>query len=272
LVKFADLHLHTVFSDGTYTPNQLISDSLKSGLSAISVTDHDTVHGVEIIRNMAQGLDLEIIPGIELTAEYNGTEVHILGYFIDYQNSDLVEKLDSLKKIRVERAYKIIEKLKNMKIVLDAKKVFNLAQHGTVGRLHIARALVNDGLVGSLNEVFQKYIGDKCPAYVSGFRFSVAEAVRLIKRFGGVSVLAHPYSLGNDELIAGFVGDGVEGLEVYYSEHTNTMVRRYLKIAEDLRLLVTGGSDCHGVAKSEIKIGSIKIPYELVEKLKKAIL
>jgi predicted metal-dependent phosphoesterase TrpH len=269
-VKFADLHLHTIFSDGTYTPEELISESVKCGLSAIAVVDHDTVRGIKLSIESAEKNGIEVLAGIELTAEYDDIEVHILGYFFDYQDKGLIAKLEALKKNRIERVYKIIEKLEEIDITLDPKIVFDIAAGGTVGRLHIARALVKEGLVSSVFEAFRKYIGDKCPAYILGFRFSPDEAIRLIKDVGGIPVLAHPYSLNDDELVTKLIDCGIMGLEVYYPEHSQSMVNFYLNLAKKHNLLVTGGSDCHGNAKPKIMIGSIKIPYELVEKLKEA--
>lgn len=269
-MKFADLHLHTIFSDGTYTPQQLISESKKEGLSAICVADHDTVEGVAPSVEIAKKEDIEIIPGIELTAEDDGSEIHILGYLIDYKRKDFLEKLETLKKDRVERIYKIVEKLNALGIALKAQDIFEIAKGGSVGRLHVARAMVKVGFVGSIFEAFQKYIGDKCPAYVLGFRFTPQEAIKLIKNVGGIPVLAHPYSLNNDDLIPKFVDFGIMGLEVYYPEHSQGLINFYLRLAEKYNLLVTGGSDCHGSAKPEARIGSVKIPYELVEKLKEA--
>jgi len=269
-MKFADLHLHTIFSDGTYTPGELIAQVSKLGISAIAVVDHDTIDGVRPTIEIAKSADIEVLPGIELTAEYDGLEIHILGYCLDYNREDLKDTLDSLKKNRIERVYKIIDKLRILGIKLNAQDVFDIAKQGTVGRLHIARALVKKGFVGSIFEVFHKYIGDKGPAYVCGFRLSPYEVIRLIKDVGGIPVLAHPYSLNRDDLIPQFVDYGLMGLEVYYPEHTQSMVNFYLNLAQKFNLLVTGGSDCHGDAKPEAKIGSVKIPYALVENLKQA--
>lgn len=270
-MKFADLHLHTIFSDGTYTPEELILRSQKSGLSAIAVVDHDTVMGIDPVIQASGGQEIEVLPGIELSAEYEGQEVHILGYLIDYKNDKLLEKLEFLKKNRIERIYKIVDKLKANGIALEAESVFDISGGlGTVGRLHVARAMVKAKIVTSTGEAFYKYIGDKGPAYVCNFKFTPAEAIKLIKEVGGIPVLAHPYTLDEDDLIPVFVKLGLEGLEVHYPEHTQGMINFYLGLAKKYNLLVTGGSDCHGSAKSEIKIGSVKIPYELVEKLKEA--
>ncbi len=269
-MRFADLHLHTIFSDGTYTPDELISESAKCGLSAIAVCDHDTIDGVVPVTAAAKLKDIEVLESIELTAEYSGQEIHVLGYLIDYERKDLKERLDFLKKERVERVYKIADKLKEKGINLKTQDVFNLASQGTVGRLHIARAMVKEGIVKSTYEAFREHIGDKCYGYVLGFKFSAEEAIKLIRSSGGIPVLAHPYIMNNDDFIPKFVDYGLMGLEAYYPEHSQGMVNAYLRLAEKYNLLVTGGSDCHGNAKPEAKIGSIKIPYELVEKLKEA--
>ncbi|MFH1414058.1 MAG: PHP domain-containing protein [Candidatus Omnitrophota bacterium] len=268
-MKFADLHLHTTFSDGSHTPEGLVSEAIRVGLSAIAIVDHDTVEGIAPALEVAKTGELEILSGIELSAEYNNTEVHILGYLIDYKNQELSYKLDTLKKNRVERIYKIAEKLKEeMDVSLRPELVFAIAGEGTVGRLHVARAMVKEGIVGSVSEAFQKYIGDKCPAYVAGFKLSPAQAIELIKKMEGIPVLAHPYTIGDDQIILKFIEYGLMGLEVYYPEHSQGMVNYYLNLVKKHSLLVTGGSDCHGIAKPQIKIGSNKIPYELVERLK----
>lgn len=269
-VKFADLHLHTMFSDGTYTPAQVVQSAKKKGLAAIAIVDHDTVSGIKPTIEAARELDLEVIPGIELSVEYQNLEIHILGYLIDYENKALITKLDFLKINRIDRIYKIVGKLNELNVLLKPETVFELAGQGTPGRLHVARALVKEKLVASVFEVFYKYIGDNCPANVLGFKFTPEEAIKLVKDTGGIPVLAHPYLIKDDTLIPAFVAAGLRGLEVYYPEHTQSMVNYYLELAKKYNLLVTGGSDCHGNAKPQVKIGAVKIPYELVEKLKAA--
>jgi len=269
-VNYADLHLHTLFSDGTYSVAELIAKSAEAGLSAISLTDHDSVSGIREAIETAAGPGIEVLPGIELSTEYNAREVHILGYLFDYQNEALLRQLAALKKNRIERIYKIVEKLKLIGVDLPAESVFGLAGNGTVGRLHVARAMLKEGITGSIFEAFQKYIGDKCPAYVLGFRLSPEEAINLIKQAGGIPVLAHPYLINDDSVIKRFIESGLRGLEVYYPEHSQSLVNFYLDFAQKNNLLVTGGSDCHGSAKPEVRVGSIKIPYTLVEKLKQA--
>jgi len=269
-MKFADLHLHTLFSDGTYTPQELILEVSKLDISAIAVVDHDNIDGIEPTKESAKTKNIEVLSGIELTAECNGLEIHILGYLIDYKNKEFIEKIDFLKKNRIERIYKMLDRLQGMGIKLRAQDIFDIARQGTVGRLHVARAMVKEGLVGSTREAFGRFIGDKCPAYIAGFKLSPLEAIKLIKGVGGIPVLAHPHTLNRDDLILQFIDYGLMGLEVYYPEHTQGMINFYLSLAQKYNLLATGGSDFHGDAKSEAKIGSIKIPYDLVEKLKQA--
>ena len=266
-MKYADLHLHTLFSDGASSPAELIEEARKQSLSCISIVDHDTILGIEPALEYAQGRDVEVIPGIELTAEYNNQEIHILGYLIDYKDEHLSEKLEILKQNRIERVYKITEKLKAMGLTLAPDKVFALACCGTVGRMHVARAMVNEGLVGSESEAFKRYIGDNSRAYVCGFRFSPAEAIGLIRKVGGITVLAHPFCV-KDELTMHLIDLGLDGIEVYYPEHNQAATNLYLELARKHDLLITGGSDYHGATRPEVRMGSVRIPYDLVEKLK----
>lgn len=269
-MKFADLHLHTLFSDGTFTAGQIVSEAADSGLCAVSITDHDTVEAIPLALKEASQRNIEVLSGVELSVEFDGQEIHILGYLVDYRNKALLEKLEFLRKVRVERIYKITEKLKALGVSLDAQKVFAVSSIGTVGRLHVARAMLKDGIVSSIYEAFAKYIGDRGPAYVANFRFTPSEAIKIIKEAAGIPVLAHPYCLNRDDLIPVFVDMGLMGLEAYYPEHTQSMTNYYLGIAKNFNLLVTGGSDFHGDAKPDVRMGCVKVPYELVENLKKA--
>ena len=268
-MKYADLHLHTFFSDGTSSPAELIDEAQKQGIGCLSIADHDTVLGIEPALEYAREKDTEILTGIELTAEYDSQEIHILGYMIDYKDRSFREKLEILKQGRIERIYKITDKLKAMGFALAPEKVFALAGEGTVGRMHIAQAMTNEGIVGSPAEAFARFIGDKSRAYVCGFRFSPGEAIGLIRKVGGLAVLAHPYTV-RDEFVARLIELGLDGLEVYYPEHNSHTTAFYLNLARKHNLLITGGSDYHGLAKPQVKIGSARIPYNLVENLKQA--
>ena len=269
-MKFADLHLHTSFSDSTYTPEEVVREAARVGLCAIAIVDHDTLDGVPAALSAGKKYNVEVLSGIELTAQYENLEVHMLGYLIDHNYEPFKERLEVLRKIRIERIYKIVDRIKTVGVDLNPDTVFNLAQGSTVGRLHVARAMVKDGLVDSVAAAFKTYIGDKCPGYVLGFRLTPKEAVELIKEAGGIPVLAHPYIISKDRVLAEIIDCGIMGLEVYYPEHSQSTVNFYLDLAKKHDLLVTGGSDFHGDAKPEIKIGSIKLAYEFVEKLKAA--
>ncbi len=267
---FADLHVHTVFSDGTCTPEELLQEARKAGLSAISIVDHDSVEGIKPAFAAAPSASIEVLAGIELTTELENTEIHMLGYLFDYTDAGLLRRLEQLRQTRVERIYKIINKLKPLGVDLKPQTVFQISGTGTPGRLHIARALVQEGFVSSVGEAFQRFIGDRSPAHVLGFRFSSFEAIDLIKRVGGVPVLAHPYTIGNSGLIPQLIDYGLMGLEVYYPEHSQSHINYFLDIARQRNLLVTGGSDFHGTAKPDVALGAAKIPYEFVETLKNA--
>ena len=266
----ADLHLHSYCSDGTDSPEEIARKARRAGLSCIALADHDTVEGIPGCTEEARLLGLEVIPGVELTAEHEGSEVHILGYLIDWEQAAFREKLQELRKTRVERIYTMLEKLEEAGITLAPESVFSLAKQGTVGRLHLARAMVNAGIVSHVSEAFQRYIGDRCPAYVGHFKLTPADAINLITGAGGIPVLAHPYSLNNDELIGVLAKHGLRGLEVYYPEHSQSMINAYLRMAAEYGLLATGGSDYHGAAKPELVLGDFTVPYELVQKLKDA--
>lgn len=270
-MKFADLHLHTIFSDGTYTPDQIVDVSKREGLSCIAIADHDTVNAIEPAFLSAQVTEeLEILPAVELSAEYDGLEIHILGYLIDYRDERLVKKLDFLREKRIKRIHKMVDKLRGLNINIEAGDVEKLAGEGTIGRLHLARLMLKNEYVNSVFEAFQRYIGDKSPAYICGFHFGPQEAIKLIKDIGGIAVLAHPYSINHDELIPLLLDYGLDGLEVYYPDYTPNQTVYYEHLAQKYNLLITGGSDFHGEAKPQVQIGSVKIPYKLVERLKEA--
>jgi predicted metal-dependent phosphoesterase TrpH len=267
--KFADLHLHTYYSDGTFSPQQLIAEALNQNISCIAITDHDSVEALPIALSQ-KSADLEIIPGIELSCDYNGREIHILGYFIDYQNKELLKQLEIIREQRLERIGLMVEKLREMGIDITADEVFKLSGFGVVGRLHLARILLEKKAITNIREAFIKFIGEDCPAYVSRFRLSVQEAINIILDCKGVPVLAHPYTYGNEEFIVNLAGFGLKGIEVYYPEHSASRTERYKVLAERLGLVMTGGSDCHGDLKEDIKVGSVRISYELVERLRNA--
>ncbi|MDD5680669.1 MAG: PHP domain-containing protein [Candidatus Omnitrophica bacterium] len=266
--KFADLHVHTFHSDSTFTPEQVVDVAHKGGLAGIAITDHDNVAGIDPSIGFAGKYGMEIIAGVELTAEVDNLEIHILGYFIDWKAEWFEKKLVKIRQARLERIHAMIEKLKKQGVDIDPKKVFALSGPGAVGRLHLATVLYNEGIISSISEAFRKYIGQSAPCYVRKYKLTPKEAMDMILKLGGVPVLAHPHILGRDDLIPGFIKDGLRGMEVYHTEHSSAATSRYRDIASRYNLVMTGGSDCHGMGKGRVLLGKVKVPYSLVETLR----
>ncbi len=268
--KFADLHIHSTFSDGTLSPSEIIKKANKEGLAAIAITDHDCVDAIEPALKEAALYGIEVIPAVELSCEYKSNEVHILGYIIDYKDIWFRDRLKKLCQIRIDRVGKIVEKLKLYGVDIDTDHIFKLSGCGSVGRLHIAQAMQEKGYVSNLKVAFDKYIGDKAPCYVGNFKLTPEDCIEMINKIGGISILAHPGTLDTDELLKRLIGCGLRGIEVYHPDHRQSDIVNYLKLATRYKLLITGGSDFHGTRKEGVPLGSTKIPYELLEKLKDA--
>jgi hypothetical protein len=266
-MKFADLHLHTQFSDGTFTPEELVLRAQNVGLACIALTDHDTVEGCDRAAAACAAVKMEFIPGAELTAELGDTEVHILGYFLDTQNKLLLERIGKFQAVRQSRIREMCAALNQLGIPLKAESVFALANCKSPGRPHVARALVKEKLIGNLDEAFEKYLKKGRPAWVPKTKMSALEGVELIHQAGGLAVMAHPGLNRTDDIIPDLVKAGLDGIECFHTKHSTVMAERYLEIAEKYNLLVTGGSDCHGFSKKQPLIGTVKLPYEHVEKL-----
>ena len=267
-MKYADLHVHTHFSDSTFSPEEVVAYAKVAGLAAIAICDHDSVDGIDPCIEIGKELGVEIIPGVELTVVKEYAEIHILGYFINYKLEWLRKRLKATQEYRVDRIHKIVEKLRKEGIKIDASDVFKLAGKGSVGRLHIAQALIKAGGVKTYREIFDKYIGFLKPCYVSNVRFTPQEAIGMVLDAGGVPVVAHPYTMGIHDYIPELVKCGLRGIEVYHTDHKASAVKRYEGVAKEYGLLVTGGSDCHGMGKGRVLLGGVRVPYTLVEKLK----
>jgi predicted metal-dependent phosphoesterase TrpH len=267
-MKFADLHLHTQFSDGTFSPEELVAQARLHDLAAVALTDHDTVEGCDRAAVASRAAGIEFIPGTELTAEQDGHELHILGYFIDTQSPRLLSEIAHFQAVRQNRIREMVARLQALRVPLEAQSVFALANCRSPGRPHVARALVKAGLCANLDEAFERFLKKNRPAWVPKFKMSAASAVELIHQSGGLAVLAHPGLNRSDEVIPAMVEAGLDGIECFHTKHTAATSQHYLQIAERFRLLVTGGSDCHGFSKGKPLIGSVKIPMEYVEKLR----
>jgi len=267
--KFADLHMHTYFSDGTSSPEEVVEESLKARLSCIAITDHDTVEGVAATMAAARDKELEVISGIELSTEYEGKDIHILGYLIDHRSPVLLEKIRHIQQARIMRIQQMIDKLKEHGIDdIGLEEVCALTESNSVGRPHLASVLVKKKWVTNIKSAFDKYLGEGCPAYISKYKMTPVEGIDLIRGCGGVSVMAHPMSTNKDEVIPQLVNWGLQGLEVFYPNYSNTTIEYYKNLAKKHGLLMTGGSDAHGSNKDNTYIGKAQVPYEYVEQLK----
>lgn len=267
-MKYADLHVHTFYSDSTFSPEEAVSCARDKGLSAIAICDHDTVDGIGPSMEAGLATGIEIIPGVELTVEKADAEIHILGYFVNWQSDDFRKKLKEIQSFRVERINRMVEKLNAANVNVKSDEVFELAGRGTVGRLHLAKAMLKTGKVKSFREAFEKYIGFLKPCYVSSVRLTPPEAIEMLKKSGGVPVLAHPDVMGKDEYIPELVGYGLRGIEVYHTDHKGAAVDRYEGIASRYGLIMTGGSDCHGLGKGKVLLGGVRVSYEVVDRLR----
>jgi len=267
----ADLHIHTHFSDSTQSPQEVVEQARESDLSCISITDHDTIDGIQPTTEAARKFEIEVIPGIELSSEVNGKDVHLLGYLFDYKDHEFIRKINNIQNARISRMHEMIDKLKHMGIDnITPDEVCKLAQSNSVGRPHLATVLQEKGWVSSNQEAFNKYLADGALAYVPKFKQTPTEAIQLIREAGGIAVLAHPMLTKVDDLISSFVEAGLGGIEVYYPNTKNAVIQFYESLAQKHSLIMTGGSDAHGAVKKHTYVGKLKIPYELVEKLKEA--
>lgn len=265
----ADLHIHTTASDGLLSPEEVIRWAAQKKLSAVAITDHDTIKGIQPALEYSEKYPVEVVPGIEFSTEYNEEEIHILGYYIDYDNKELLKKLDEMYQSRFNRAIKMVDKLQEIGIQITLEQVQAIAENGTIGRPHIARAMQEKGYITNIKDAFKQYLGKGCPAYVERYRIGCKEAIDLIKRLGGVAVLAHPGLVDNRSYISDIIEMGIEGIEAYHTKHDDETIRFSVKLAADYNLLITGGSDCHGIfLNNEPILGNIWVDYKNVLLLK----
>jgi len=257
-----DLHLHTHHSDGTYTPRELAQHAANARLGTIALTDHDTVEGCPATRSACEQLGVQSIDGTELTAEANGIELHILGYRIDLLNPQLLRETTRFQQVRQDRIREIVACLNRLQIPLQSDTVFQLANCRSPGRPHVARALVQERLCRSVDEAFDRFLKKDRPAWVPKCKMSAARAIDLIHQAGGLAVIAHPALNRADHLVPELVEAGIDGIECFHSKHSAAISQHYLRLAATHGLLVTGGSDCHGLSKGKPLIGTVSLPQE----------
>jgi len=268
---FVDLHLHTTYSDGSFTPEELIKNAKKIGYSAIAITDHDTIKGLKPALKTARKYNLEVVPGIEFNTSFNKNDIHILGYYININNNCLKNLLSKIRKERRERIKKMVRLLKELYgYDISFSEIKNISENNIIGRAHIARLLTEKKYVSSWEKVFNKYIKKGRPAYVDRTKITPFKAIDIIKKAGGIPVIAHPGLIENNPIVKQIINYGIAGLEVYYLEHSKEQTQYYKNLAQNNELLITGGSDCHGPKnKDGIRLGKMRLDYSYLENLKK---
>ena len=264
-----DLHIHSTASDGSLSPKTIVKKAKKMNYDAISITDHDTINGLDEAIKTGNKINLEIIPGIEFNTKLEGHEVHILGYFINYKNEKLLNETRKIRNSRIKRVKKIINRLNEIGFDITTNEVFSLSDGGSVGRSHIARILKEKGFVKSFSEAFDKYLAVGKTAYFDRYRLNSIDAIKLIEKADGIPILAHPGLINNDDIVDKIVNIGIKGIEAYYYEHCSKETSKYIRYAKNNNLLITGGSDDHGPGnKDGIRLGKVKLDYDIVENLK----
>ena len=275
-----DLHLHSTYSDGTCSPAELVSMGARKGLIAISITDHDTIEGVGEAVEAGRRSGIDVISGIELSVVLGDCSLHLLGYGFDWQNNILIDKLGVLQQARHERNMRILGKLEKSGVRITEEELAEISGGGQSGRPHIARLLVEKGVVGSMDHAFETYLAKDKPAYVKRFVYSAQEAISVLHRVGGIAVMAHPVQLGYSldripDIVTRLKEYGLDGIETYYPTQKGRIRKKLKEIARECDLLETGGSDYHGdIRPGTTMAGGIRfsVPVDVYECLKKRII
>ena len=273
-----DLHSHSTFSDGSLTPEQLVREAERARLSALALTDHDSISGLERFMAACSKSIVRGVPGVEISVDCNPSDatMHILGYFIDPANAQLNEHINRLRDGRQHRNEEILKRLNTMGLMLNMNEISAFAGENNVGRLHFAQALMARGYVRNTHEAFDKYLARGKSGYANRLRFKPIGGVEMIRQAGGIAVLAHPFTLNlGKQALADCVGKlaqaGLQGIEIYYPQHSPKMVRQYLDLAKQFHLIATGGTDFHGTPMPDIKLGrgfgALNVPNAVLEQL-----
>lgn len=279
-MKTIDLHTHTTASDGTLTPSELIAYAAEKGLCAVAITDHDTTEGIAEALFAAEGRELEVIPGIEISSMYDRLEIHIVGLFIDPENTSLLEWLTALRQSREERNKKMLAALSDMGIKISYDELSEFAAGSIITRAHFAGVMLKKGYITSINEAFDRLIGDRCPAYIPRELPDYKTSINMIRSAGGIAVLAHPllYKIntkGLENIVSELAAASLTGIEAYYSTHSPSDTKYIKKLAQQNRLLLSGGSDFHGSNKKNLDLGTgygtLDVPADLIDTLKGAL-
>jgi predicted metal-dependent phosphoesterase TrpH len=266
-----ELHCHSTASDGTLSPEELVELALHEGLEALAITDHDTVAAYDPARRAAAGYRLEVVPAVEINCEEGQLDVHVLGYGIDPNSPLLLHTLASLQQSRVRRMGEILIRLRDLGVPVREERVLAFAAGQSVGRPHVARAMVEAGHVADLAAAFDFFLGQGKPAFVPRRNLRPSQAIQLLREAGGVAILAHPGLIGDEGLIRNLVAAGLQGLEAFHPAHPPLLCQHYQELADSLGLLVTGGSDYHGPKQGHrVELGGVCLPPETYPRLRQA--
>ena len=267
-----DLHIHTKYSDGAYSPSEVLRKAYSKGIQVVGITDHDTVDGIKETIDYAKKFGMEVIPGVELSTDVENTEVHLLGYFFDFENEELKKYLKFFKEERYFRAKRIVQKLNELGMDISMEDVDKVAGNSAVGRPHIAIAMVKLGLVENYYAAFWKYLKDNGPAYEKKIHISPTSAIKIINDAGGLVFVAHPGNM-KEKILFDLIEAGVDGIEVIHPSHTERIQKFYEKIAEQYCLLKSGGSDFHGGEKEdENNLGKFFAPPLFVQEMRQRLI
>jgi 3',5'-nucleoside bisphosphate phosphatase len=265
-----DLHIHTTASDGKFSPSEIVRKAWEQGIVYMAICDHDSIEGIIPARETSWNLPgITVLGGVEINTDIPDGELHILGYLFDHDNPELKSTLLDLRDSRVERAKKMIEKLKALGVNISYRRVREIAGKGSLGRPHIAQAMLEQGYISNNREAFVKYISRGGPAYVERDKITPVDAIRLIIRAGGIPVLAHPLTSENPDLyLPELAASGLAGLEVYYGSYSHEQISLLLGLSEKYHLAPTGGSDFHGLdSMNEPPLGTVEVPLECAKRL-----
>lgn len=274
--KYIDLHTHSVMSDGSMTPTDVVRHAKAQGLAAVALTDHDSIDGVKEAMEEGKRIGIEVVPAIEFSVKSN-TETHILGYYIDIENKELLDALTAIRRVRTQRTKETCEKLNGLGFDVTVEEALAIAPAGIVGRAHFAKLLADKGYTSSVKEGFELYLNNGKAAYSSMQFLSRMDAVKLIKKAGGLSFVAHLHLCRFDDdhmikFLAQLRWNGLDGIEGYYTDYTPELQEKYLGMAKMLSLAISGGTDFHADMKPHIQIGkglgNMKIPYSVLEDMK----
>ena len=266
--EMIDLHLHSTCSDGSSTPEQVVARASGLGLGVISLTDHDSVSGVLAAQRAGQACGVEVVPGAELSATFEGRDIHILAYFVDPTSENLIQSLSLYQDERKNRAERIVKRLNRLGVKITFEQVLAKADGASIGRPHVADVLVEEGACFSQNEAFYKYLGYGKAAYEEKYVMTPDEAVKVIHAAGGIAVVAHPILYQSDAYLPKLVDAGIDGIEVWHIKHKPEDSRRYEAFADEHGLLKSGGSDCHGDSRGDAIMGKVQVPVSVYDGLK----